>query len=213
MDGGVLPCPLLVAETGAEDAMDAADESEGRGVTDLVPPWTVDDGSWAALMSKSIELKRLFHAAAMPPDRPAAPPSEAAEGEAAPPIPVDPDVAAEAASVRDVARADAVVAQLLTLDGLVTDTLSQDMVVGHLAQGQGERLTAETDTADLEVDFDEFLTVLWLCVRARFGVRTDGYIGRVSSWVQSCSKLQPPPPPEPEPEPVAAPKKKDKKGK
>ena len=79
--------------------MDAADESEGRSVTDLIPPWTSDDGSWAALMSKSIELKRLFLAAASPPDRPVAPTAEGGEGEAAPPLPVDPDVAAEAASV------------------------------------------------------------------------------------------------------------------
>ena len=115
--------------------------------------------------------------------------------------------------MRDVARADKLMAQLLTLDGLVTDSLSQDMVIGLIAQGQGEILTEETEPTDLEADFDEFLTILWLCVRTRFGARTDGYVGRVSSWVQSCSKLQPPPPPEPEPEPVAAPKKKDKKGK
>ena len=64
-------------------------------------------------------------------------------------------------------------------------------------------------TGEQRLDFDEFLSWLWLTLRVRFAHRNEGFARRVNDWLLTLDA--PPPPAMPEPETPTAKGKGKKK--
>jgi len=189
----------------AED--EDADDAEAH-LYELPPPWASDDGAFAAIEAHRKPLKRLFASAAAPS---APPPPPAEEGAY---IESDEEKLAEAAVLTGVARAADAVHELGKLSDLYSEPLSRDLAMELFARAQAEH-TAYVDAKEgleMVVDFDDFLTFLWLCLKLKFGPRNaEGFGAKVKGFLDSCPELVPPKAAEPEPEPEPeAPKKKKK---
>ena len=199
-------CPLLEQVQADEDE----DEEEAPPTLyELPPPWTPNDGAWKAILTHDKVLRELF-AKASAPTRP--PPSAEMSAEQS----------TEAAVRMGVARIGDAVTELGKLKGMYSEPLSKEIaiVLFTRAQPDFERgLTHEGMSAqelavlqELVVDYDDFLTFLWLLLKAKFGPKSgEGFGAKVKEYLGGCPELVPPAPvTAPEPVVEEAPKKKKK---
>ena len=191
----IVDCPLIDVVSQAAAADDDDDDDYVDDVLhEVVPPWAAPDAAYEQLRTKRAELRGVFVVSA-----------DAGLGG-------EEDAARVPTPTISAATAQTLAAQL---GSLAEEILTVDKAMAYFSRVQAQTIVdREPDEGAAAIDFDEFITWLWLCLRERFGHRIEGFESRVAGWMGSLPQLAPPPPPaveEPPPEPKSPSGKKSKK--
>ena len=141
------------------------------------PPWALEDGGWEEIQTRRDDLWSVFQDAAVELE----PPSDGGGASGGNGLGPETLVLLEEAAIN----------VAYDLGDLMDQPMSDDLAKRLFlrAQGDADPRAAERDGPP-RVDFEEFMTWLWMMAKARYGPIADSGFGtRVSEWLRVLSQV------------------------